>query len=135
MPSGRPLGMNWRCPDCKLPVIRARTEAMSWQLLDPVPNDAGNVHAYQANGNWHARSVPPRTPAVPPDALYMPHKATCPGKPADGPETPQEPPSGVAFLEQYRKADSGHKARQPAGRGRRRQAPAAGFRINPGGQR
>lgn len=67
------------CPDCAAGVIRARTEAMSWQLLNVEPDPAGNVHAYSdGRGNWFARSVPPGTPAVLPDRLMMPHFATSP---------------------------------------------------------
>ena len=67
------------CPDCGEPVIRARTEAMSWQLLNPHPDPAGNVHAYNdGRGNWFARTVAPGTPAAGHDRLMMPHYATSP---------------------------------------------------------
>jgi hypothetical protein len=65
------------CPDCGEPVIRARTEAMNWQLLNPEPDPAGNVHARSQNGAWLARTVTKGTPAVFPEQLMMPHKATC----------------------------------------------------------
>lgn len=99
----------FRCRDCGEPVIRARTEHLKWQLLNPVPDPAGNVHAYQANGNnWYARSVPPRTPAALPDQLYMPHAATCnTEKPAPITRTP-EPPPGVTSLQKWKAARAEH---------------------------
>ena len=121
---------NFWCPDCRQPVIRARTEAMAWQLLNPEPDDDGNVHAYEAiPGNWYARSVKPRTPAVAPDRLMMPHKATCPAvdrTPKDKAPAAAEPaPQNVTSLDAWRKAAREHAA------GQRRDRP----RLKAGGYR
>lgn len=107
---------NHYCPDCREPVIRARTEAMNWQLLNPEPDDKGNVHAYEAiPGNWYARSVRPGTPAVAPDRLMMPHKATC--KAVDRTPKPQAPaPANVTSLDAWRKAAGQHSADKRRGR-------------------
>jgi hypothetical protein len=104
------------CPDCHQPVIRARTEALRWQLLDPDPDEGGNVHARKDhNGNWLARSVKPRTPAVFPEVLMMPHPPTCPKRqPA-----PPQLPAGVTGIDAYRRRRV-QRAALKAGRGGRR---------------
>lgn len=119
---------NWRCPDCREPVIRARTEAMSWQLLNPAPDPGGNVHAYQAGGNWIARSVPPRTPAVAPDVLLMPHKATCTPR---HPQLPAEAPENVTQITEWKRAQGKHSAAGRNRRGRRPGKPVTGIRWRP----
>lgn len=96
------------CRDCGEPVIRARTEALHWQLLNAEPDPAGNVMARtDGNGNWYARSVPPGTKAVAPERLYMPHPATCTGKrPA---VKTAELPAGVTSLTAWRNRRRGGK--------------------------
>jgi len=121
------------CPDCGEPVIRARTEAMSWQMLNRDPDRAGNVHAYDdGRGNWSARTVPPGTPAVPPDRLMMPHYATSPqcrekaaqrrearSRPAaPAPAAPAELPANVTQISAWKAAASRRKAALRRRRGR-----------------
>lgn len=118
----------WRCPDCEQPVILARTEALAWQMLNPEPDPDGNVHAYQSNGNWRARSVPPRTPAVAPDALYMPHKATCTPR---HPQLPAEPAQNVTQIQEWKRAQSAHSAAARNRRGKRGPKPVTSIRWRP----
>jgi hypothetical protein len=118
------------CRDCGEPVIRARTEAMSWQLLDRNPDPAGNVHAYNdGRGNWSARSVPPGTPAVLPDLLMMPHFASSPAcrdkalerrKPrqAPPPVQPARLPDNVTQISAWKAATAKRKASLRRRRGR-----------------
>lgn len=95
--------MRGTCRECGERVIFARTEALKWQALNLLPDEAGNVHAYgDGRGNWLARSVKPGTPAVAPDRLMMPHAATCRGKPAPEPEPAL--PAGVTSLAEFRAA-------------------------------
>jgi hypothetical protein len=103
------------CRDCHERVIFARTEALKWQALNPEPNPAGNVHAYEVGpGNWLARSVGPGTPAVPPDFLMMPHAATCAGKRAAPEAAVPSLPAGVVSLAGFR-ARRAERKRERAG--------------------
>lgn len=119
---------NWTCPDCHQPVLVATTDALQKQVLNPDPDPAGNVHVYDRNGNWIARSVPPGTPAVPPDFLAMPHKATCQPR---HPQLPAEPAQNVTQIQEWKRAQSAHSRRQRAGRGRRGDKPVTGIRWRP----
>lgn len=123
------------CPDCGEPVIRARTESMSWQLLNRDPDPAGNVHAYDdGRGNWFARTVPPGTPAVGHDRLMMPHYATSPAcrdaavkrrearsRPPEPVQQPAPLPANVTQISAWKKAVAARKAalRNRRGRGSR----------------
>jgi hypothetical protein len=125
--------MRRACPDCSAEVIRARTEAMSWQLLNRAPDPAGNVHAYSdGRGNWYARTVAPGTPAVAPDVLMMPHYATSPkcreaavkrrearSRPITPPAAPAELPANVTQISTWKAAVSGRKAALRRRRGSR----------------
>ena len=121
------------CPDCGEPVVRARTEAMSWQLLNRDPDPVGNVHAYDdGRGNWFARTVPSGTAATGHDRLMMPHYATSPqcreaavrrreGRAKPPPAPPAELPANVTQLGVWKAARAKHKAalRNRRGRGSR----------------
>jgi hypothetical protein len=107
------------CRDCGERVIFARTEALAWQPLNPEPDPAGNVHAYDdGRGNWLARSCEPGREAAPPDRLMMPHAATCAGKrkPAPAPDLPP----GVTSLEKFRAARAAGKRDKASARGSER---------------
>ena len=122
------------CPDCGAEIIWARTEAMKRQMLNPEPDDKGNVHAYEVNGSWLARSVKPGTPAVYPDRLYMPHQATCAGRPVVPLRAPEKPAGNVAFLDAWRTEGARHAKARRRRRARRPVARVAGVRVWPGGR-
>jgi hypothetical protein len=69
------------CPDCGQPVIRARTEAMSWQLLDTEPAETGsNIAARRdAQGTWWARTLHGDQQPAGGERLLIAHYATSPG--------------------------------------------------------
>lgn len=69
------------CHRCGQPVIWATTEAGLNQALDPTPNPAGSVLAYNDVHGWRARSVSSAgdSPRHPLARIYMPHEATCRG--------------------------------------------------------
>lgn len=71
------------CPGCQQHVIRARTEARRWQLLDPKPVPDGPVAAYRdGTGTWRARTLKPGEEPCTHEQRFMPHPATCPKPPA-----------------------------------------------------
>ncbi len=118
------------CGTCGQRVIRARTEGLKWQLLDPLPDANGNVHARKDHtGTWFARTVPPGTPAAAPEVLLMPHFAS---SPACGQAAKRK-----GQRDQVKAAQSAHAREKRNQRGRRPGAVARAietpgmFRVNP----
>ncbi|MCW2899997.1 MAG: hypothetical protein JWO67_2262 [Streptosporangiaceae bacterium] len=126
----RPRAKLPSCPlGCKERVLYARTERGANQILNPVPDDKGNVAAHKdVHGLWRARHAPADERVAAPEKRYMPHMATCRKRPeAQKPATP--PPAGeglagVTFLNAWRAA----RSRQAAGQRNQRGRPRAGGR-------
>lgn len=129
----RPRAKLPSCPlGCRERVLYARTERGANQILNPVPDDEGNVAAHKdVHGVWRARHAPLDERVAPPEKRYMPHMATCkkaaearsattPIQPKAGPQVPAEGLAGVTFLNAWKTARSGRAAQQRNQRGRPR---------------
>jgi hypothetical protein len=71
-----------RCYGCKAKILWAVTVNGKGMPLDYARNPSGNVAVH-----WNENDIPcatvitPERPALPGEAVYMPHFATCPSKP------------------------------------------------------
>lgn len=105
---------NARCAQCGQPVLRAVTDAQKLQSLNPDPDPAGNTAVYQdGTGTWRARVPTPECPRLPHEKIFMPHPATCVGRPVPRPPAPAptpipaELPENVSSLAEHRRKRRG----------------------------
>lgn len=117
------------CPDnCGDMVIRARTEAMKWQLLNPEPDPAGNVAVrIDPRDNVFARTLRRGEEPVGFEKIYMPHKATCRAEQSVRAQRAGGPPGSSS----WRSAAARHQALLRARRAQRRRPQPAGYRYVP----
>lgn len=124
------------CPDnCGQLVLRARTEAMKWQALNPEPDPEGNVAArVDHRDNVFARTLRKNEAPAPFERVYMPHKATCAVERAQRDQRARQPQASVTDLGAWRAAASRHNATLRRKRGKRPGPPVTGIRYNPRGR-
>lgn len=90
------------CPKCGQPVRRMITRAGRLQLMEPEPDDTGNVVAYlDGTQTWRARSNLAEHPQQPWEKRFLPHAATCTAAPRD--LSQHRLPDGVTSLRDHRR--------------------------------
>lgn len=123
------------CQDCGEGVIRARTEALKWQLIDATPDPEGRVAIrVDAMETAFARTLRDGELPAGGERLHLPHYATHPAC-RDKDRRRREAARRERAAAQHQ-AWRAELARQAAGkrsrRARRPQPPITGIRYNPG---
>jgi hypothetical protein len=118
---------------CGAMVLRARTEALKWQELNPEPDPAGNTAVRRDHqDNLFARGLRKGEQPAPYEEVYMPHKATCGRERARRP-APRADGATVVHLSSFRAAQRARRA--AAGRAAMPRVGPPGSRYNPGRDR
>jgi hypothetical protein len=121
------------CPDgCGALVLRARTEALKWQLLNIEPDPAGNTAVrIDHQDNVFARGLRKGEQPADFETVYMPHKATCQVEARRTAQRARQPATSVTQLDAYRTARALRAAGKRSRRARRPQPPITGIRYDP----
>jgi hypothetical protein len=119
---------------CGALVLRGRTEALSWQLLNLDPDPAGNVAVrIDQNDNVFARTLRKGEQPAAFETVHMPHKATCQIEVKRREQRARQPAGSVTQLDAYRAARSAQAAAKRRQYLRpRRKKPITGVRRKPG---
>lgn len=122
------------CPaGCGKLVLRARTESLKWQVLDPLPDPAGNTAVrVDHQDNAFARGLRHGEQPADFEQLYVPHAATCQVAARIREQRARQPQTSVTQLDAFRAARALRAAGKRSRRGRRPQPPITGIRRDPG---
>lgn len=121
-----------QCPDCGEGVLRARTEALEWQLIDAGPDAEGRVAIrVDAMDNAFARTLRDGELPAGGERLHLPHYATHPGC-RDANRRRRQQARRDAQRAAWKAGLASHAAGKRSRRARRPEPPITGIRYDPG---